>query len=81
MRQKTAQHLSEQVKKSYNQIAEHFSQTRHTPWTEFQYFEKYLKPEQKILDLGCGNGRLLNSSKIIFKTKLFTTSDWITAQN
>jgi ubiquinone/menaquinone biosynthesis C-methylase UbiE len=69
MRQKTAQHLSKQVKNSYNQIAEHFSQTRHTPWAEFQFFQKYLEPQQKILDLGCGNGRLLIFLKQFFQAK------------
>lgn len=71
MRQKTAKHLSAEVKKSYNQIAEHFSQTRHTPWAEFQYFEKYLKSDQKILDLGCGNGRLIKFLEQHFQNKKF----------
>ncbi|MGL5830665.1 MAG: class I SAM-dependent methyltransferase [Candidatus Altimarinota bacterium] len=72
MRQKTAQHLSTQVKNSYNQIAEHFSQTRHTPWAEFQYFQKHLQENQKILDLGCGNGRLLKFLKDHFQAQKFT---------
>jgi len=42
----------------YDKIAPHFSQTRNFLWPEFKFFEHYLKPKQKILDLGCGNGRL-----------------------
>lgn len=53
--------ILQQVKNGYNQIAEHFSNTRHAPWQEFNLFKEYIKNGQKILDAGCGNGRLFFS--------------------
>jgi len=53
--------LLEKVKNDYNGIACDFSKTRQNLiWPEIDYFMKYAKDGQKILDLGCGNGRLLN---------------------
>ncbi len=50
--------IVEQVKDGYNKIADHFSSTRYAPWTGFNLFSEYIRDHQKILDLGCGNGRL-----------------------
>ncbi len=47
----------------YNQIAKDFSETRYNIWPEFEYFKGYLHNGQAILDLGCGNGRLLSMLK------------------
>jgi len=47
------------TRKDYNLIAKHFSDTRAHPWAEFEYFKKFIKDSQNILDWGCGNGRLL----------------------
>jgi len=44
-------------KKDWEEIAEKFSQTRYNLWFEFKDFEKYLNKKDKVLDLGCGNGR------------------------
>lgn len=56
-----AEKILQQTKTGYNQIAEHFSATRYQPWSEWQLFLEYIKAGQKILDLGCGNGRLFFS--------------------
>jgi len=51
----------------YDPFAKNFSQTRHYGWPEFEHLFPYLKRGQRVLDLGCGNGRLRQfiSNKII----------------
>ncbi len=68
MRQKTAEKLLKKVEADYNSISQEFSQTRQKPWPEFKFFEPYLDSKHlsdnpTILDLGCGNGRLLTFLK------------------
>lgn len=45
-------------KKSYNTIAPDFDVTRQTAWPEFAMLKPYIKEGSRILDIGCGNGRL-----------------------
>ncbi|CAK9437447.1 uncharacterized protein LODBEIA_P18250 [Lodderomyces beijingensis] len=50
----------------YNEIAEHFSQTRYKPWP---IVEKFLNSRPKYslgLDVGCGNGKYLQVNKDLF---------------
>ena len=47
----------QQVKDTYNRIAEEFSDTRKASWPEFEKIFPNLK-QGNILDIGCGNGRL-----------------------
>ncbi len=49
-----------QVKETYERIAPYFSRTRVNAWPEMKMFQEKLKNGDKVLDLGCGNGRLLN---------------------
>lgn len=42
----------------YNAFAKDFAATRERSWPEFDLFMDQLKPGQRVLDLGCGNGRL-----------------------
>ncbi len=42
----------------YNRIAAHFSDTRREVWNTFVPLAEYAKSGDRILDLGCGNGRL-----------------------
>jgi len=58
-----AKYLLEKVRKDYNFIAEDFSRTRGKIWEELDFLGKYANPGEKILDLGCGNGRLYGSLK------------------
>lgn len=44
----------------YNQIADHFSSTRHTAWPGVVKFINSLEPYSLLLDIGCGNGKYLN---------------------
>lgn len=58
MEKKYAEYLLEKTKKDYNLIAEEFSRTRKKPWEEIKIlFNDYLIFGEKVLDLGCGNGR------------------------
>lgn len=60
MKEATAKKLLQHVQESYNLIADEFSDSRYKSWEEFKYFKPYLKPQAEIVDLGCGNGRLLD---------------------
>ncbi len=53
--------LHKVVNESYNQIASKFSKSRNKPWLEFDLYNKIAAPNSNILDIGCGNGRLLLS--------------------
>lgn len=54
--------LLKKVRHDYNLIAEEFDVTRKTPWEEFGFFldalTKIQKTTLRLLDVGCGNGRL-----------------------
>ena len=63
MKRDIAQKIITHNKQLYDQIAEDFSLTRGYIWPEFEYFKGYLKKNQDVLDLGCGNGRLLELLK------------------
>ena len=64
MKKEYAEQLSKKTKENYNQIAEEFSTTREEVWEEMSFlFNDYVIPGDKILDLGCGNGRFLELLK------------------
>lgn len=57
-------HEASQFEKShvhnvYNQIAEHFSHTRHSAWPGVANFINSMTPNSTMLDVGCGNGKYL----------------------
>lgn len=47
------------VRNTYNKIASHFNLTRQKLWEDLVYFTPFIKDGQDVLDLGCGNGRLI----------------------
>ncbi|KAB7506468.1 Alkylated DNA repair protein alkB-like protein 8 [Armadillidium nasatum] len=50
----------------YEEIADHFDQTRHKPWPNVLKFVESLEMGSLLLDVGCGNGKYMNENKNIF---------------
>ncbi|XP_069747352.1 alkylated DNA repair protein alkB homolog 8 isoform X2 [Narcine bancroftii] len=50
----------------YDEIAGHFSNTRHTPWPKVVEFLKALPDGALVADIGCGNGKYLGVDKDLF---------------
>ena len=47
----------------YNSIADKYSRVREKDWREMDFLFEYLKPDDVVLDSGCGNGRFFPSFK------------------
>lgn len=57
--------MLDKTKKDYNLISEEFSRTRWFVWEETKFlFNDYIKEEDRVLDVGCGNGRYFELVKI-----------------
>ena len=63
MDKKYAEYLINKTRSDYNTIAEHFSKTRITVPEDKSVPTEYIKPGDKVLDLGCGNGALYSNLK------------------
>ncbi len=48
-----------ETEQGYDLIAEKFSETRKFFWRDLEFISDYTKERDKVLDYGCGNGRLL----------------------
>jgi len=81
MEKSFAEYLLRKTKDDYNLIAEDYARTRHFTW-DIENLAQYLSSGDKILDLGCGNGRLIEILKdkdidyfgIDFSEKLIETA-------
>uniref|UniRef100_A0A182Y9F9 Fe2OG dioxygenase domain-containing protein n=1 Tax=Anopheles stephensi TaxID=30069 RepID=A0A182Y9F9_ANOST len=60
-----AQVEAQNVHRVYNEIAKHFSDTRHSPWPRVEAFVRSLPAGAVLLDVGCGNGKYLASSECV----------------
>lgn len=58
MDKKQIKKILKQTKTNYNRISGDFSSKREYLSDDILYFKKFIKPNFKILDIGCGNGRL-----------------------
>ncbi len=58
MQKSTHGKIIQSVTKGYDRIADKFSHTRNFFWADLEFIKDLIKPEDNILDFGCGNGRL-----------------------
>ncbi|XP_021565719.1 alkylated DNA repair protein alkB homolog 8 isoform X2 [Carlito syrichta] len=56
----------EYVHRVYEEIAGHFSSTRHSPWPHIVAFLKALPSGSIVADIGCGNGKYLGINEELF---------------
>lgn len=61
MNKKYANEILEMSRRGYEDIARDFSATRKVFWQELHYLGDYVKEGDKVLDIGCGNGRFLEA--------------------
>ncbi|KAL4230733.1 Alkylated DNA repair protein alkB 8 [Mactra antiquata] len=55
------------VNKVYEEIADHFSGTRHTPWPNIVGFLNEQPDSSMLADIGCGNGKYLGINKTLYE--------------
>lgn len=58
------------VHKVYNEIANHFSETRHSPWPHVEEFVCSFDAGSILIDIGCGNGKYLGLNSNIAKVRI-----------
>nr|CAD7425400.1 unnamed protein product [Timema monikensis] len=51
----------------YEEIADHFSDTRHKPWPNVLSFVQSLPPGALLVDVGCGNGKYFGHNSAIYE--------------
>jgi alkylated DNA repair protein alkB homolog 8 len=61
--------------KVYEEIASHFSETRHKPWPNVKNFVESQEPGAVILDVGCGNGKYLGLNSQAFQVSEFVLEE------
>ncbi len=57
MREKNAQKIISDLQKNYNLVSPSFARSRDRLWPEAKFLFNRAKRNEKVLDLGCGNGR------------------------
>lgn len=64
--QREASQFRSSVAEFYDAVAGPFSDTRQFWWKDLEFIQEYYQPGSKVLDYGCGNGRLLELIKVPF---------------
>ncbi|MBT5016132.1 WecB/TagA/CpsF family glycosyltransferase [Candidatus Peregrinibacteria bacterium] len=59
MKKDTATDLVTDVRNVYDKIAQEFNRSRQRLWPDLDFFTEFLPEDARVLDVGCGNGRLL----------------------
>jgi ubiquinone/menaquinone biosynthesis C-methylase UbiE len=57
MKKNEAKKIMNDLRKDYNLVSPSFARSRDRVWPELKFLFDYTKAGEKILDLGCGNGR------------------------
>lgn len=66
MTEKEAREMLELTRNGYNTIAPDWHSTRLTFWSELlDTIKDYIQPHTKVIDIGCGNGRLYKELQIL----------------
>lgn len=68
----------EHVHRVYEEIAGHFSSTRHTPWPRVVDFLKALPSGSLVADVGCGNGKYLGINQDLYMVSHFASGSFLT---
>ncbi|XP_050768512.1 alkylated DNA repair protein alkB homolog 8 isoform X1 [Gymnogyps californianus] len=63
----------EYVHKVYEEIATHFSSTRHSPWPRIVEFLRSLPKGSIVADVGCGNGKYLGINQDLYMERRLAT--------
>lgn len=58
MKKETAQAILKLSQEEYDEYASEFSNSRQFFWDELKFLKEYAREGSKVLDIGCGNGRL-----------------------
>ena len=58
MEKEEAQKIAEKTRKTYDTVAGEFSASRAKFWEELAFLAEHTKSGDRVLDIGCGNGRL-----------------------
>lgn len=59
MKKETAEKILKETETGYDLVSQKFSETRKYFWRGLEFISDYAKTGDKVLDFGCGNGRLL----------------------
>ncbi len=59
MKQEVVEKILRETEDGYDLVADKFSETRKYFWPELEFIKNYANSGDKIMDFGCGNGRLL----------------------